>query len=521
MRLKIEIEKEKRRRKYQAEKERCADDIVYWCNTYVKGYDPRKIELKEDPNVPFVLYDFQVEYLQFLDNAINEREHTVTEKSRDMGASWLCIIFDIHKWLFVPGYKAGWGSYKEDKIDRRGDMDSMFEKARHLLGSLPSWMLPSGFVVGGEYDNFMRLVNPETGATITGEAGKNIGRGGRNTRYTLDEFAFFEQAEGVDKAVSQNTNCVSYVSTPNGRGNLFAQKRFGGKLKVFTMHWTIHPDKDEAWYQEQVSKLDAITVAQEVDIDYSASVEGIMIPGAWVRASIDLFTDIPDLGIGPKIAGLDVGETTDQSCYIMREGVAVKRIEQWGASNTTQSAYKAKHYGEEDGIEKLKYDPIGIGAGVTGTLASSSSDADQDEERDQHAENEEIHSDHFELVGIPWGTADVKGEPLWDNEEKHLKERFLNQRACDWWHLRLRFQCAYEHVEGIKEHDPEHMISIPNDAQLIAELSMPLLQWSSTGKIKLESKKDMKKRGIKSPNKADSLAYCFSTYELPFILGVY
>ena len=487
----------------------------------MKGYDPRKIETREDPNVPFILYDYQVEYLKFLDDAIDFREHTVTEKSRDMGASWLCIIFDIHKWLFVPGYKAGWGSYKEDKIDRRGDMDSMFEKARHLLGQLPSWMLPSGFVVGGEYDNFMRLVNPETNATITGEAGKNIGRGGRNTRYTLDEFAFFEQAEAVDKAVSQNTNCVSYVSTPNGRGNLFAQKRFEGKLKVFSMHWKIHPDKDDAWYAEQKSKLDPITLAQEVDIDYSASVEGIMIPAAWVRAAIDLVDTMPELAVGPKVAGLDVGETTDKSCYTMREGVSVQRIEQWGAANTTQSAFKAKHYGEEDGIEKLKYDSIGIGAGVTGSLTTSSEDADQIEERDHDPDTEELESAVFELVGIHWGTTDVRGEPLWDNEEKSLKERFLNQRAADWWHLRLRFQSTYEHVEGIQEHDVEHMISIPNDAQLIAELSMPLIEWSSTGKVRLESKDKMRKRGIKSPNKADSLAYCFSTYELPFILGIY
>jgi len=519
--LAIAIEKEKRRRKYAKEKEKCAADIVYWCNTYVKGYDPRKIETREDPNVPFILYDFQVEYLQFLQEALDGRAHTVTEKSRDMGASWLCIIFDLHHWLFTPGYKAGWGSYKEDKIDRRGDMDSMFEKARHLLSSIPGWMLPKGFRVGGDHDNFMRLANPETGATITGEAGKNIGRGGRNSRYTLDEFAFFEQPEAVDKAVSQNTNCVSYVSTPNGRGNLFAQKRFAGNLKVFSMHWTMHPDKDDAWYAEQRSKLDPVTLAQEVDIDYSASVEGIMIPAKWVRAAIDLVDTMPELEDGVKTAGLDVGETTDPSCYISREGVAVMRIEQWQGVNTTQSAYRAKRYGEEDGIETLKYDPIGIGAGVTGTLQTHADDQEQLREGETETDDIEQIFGHIELVGVPWGSTDVRGDPFWDNEEKRLKERFLNQRAADWWHLRLRFQSTYEHVEGIREHDFNNMISIPNDAQLIAELSMPLIEEATSGKIKLESKKSMKKRGIKSPNKADALAYCFSTYHLPFILGVY
>ncbi len=53
------------------------------------------------------------------------------------------------------------------------------------------------------------------------------------------------------------------------------------------------------------------------------------------------------------------------------------------------------------------------------------------------------------------------------------------------------------------------------------ELSLPLKQYSGTGKIKLESKKDMKKRGIKSPNKADALAYCFSTYEISANIGLW
>jgi hypothetical protein len=39
------------------------------------------------------------------------------------------------------------------------------------------------------HDNYMRIINPDNGATITGEAGDNIGRGGRTTMYFLDEWA--------------------------------------------------------------------------------------------------------------------------------------------------------------------------------------------------------------------------------------------------------------------------------------------------------------------------------------------
>jgi hypothetical protein len=47
-----------------------------------------------------------------------------------------------------------------------------------MFGKLPDWMKPKGFVEK-VHDNYMRIINPDNGATITGEAGDNIGRGGR------------------------------------------------------------------------------------------------------------------------------------------------------------------------------------------------------------------------------------------------------------------------------------------------------------------------------------------------------
>jgi phage terminase large subunit len=54
------------------------------------------------------------------------------------------------------------------------------------------------------------------------------------------------------------------------------------------------------------------------------------------------------------------------------------------------------------------------------------------------------------------------------------------------------------------------MISIPNHPRLIAELSQTLHHSTETGKIKLESKEDMARRGVKSPDFADALALAFS-----------
>lgn len=58
----------------------------------------------------------------------------------------------------------------------------------------------------------------------------------------------------------------------------------------------------------------------------------------------------------------------------------------------------------------------------------------------------------------------------------------------------------------IKEFMEDKVVSIPNDEELVAQLSVRKYNITSNGKIALESKKDMKSRGIKSPDRADAVA---------------
>lgn len=53
-------------------------------------------------------------------------------------------------------------------------------------------------------------------------------------------------------------------------------------------------------------------------------------------------------------------------------------------------------------------------------------------------------------------------------------------------------------------------IQIPNDEDLIAQLSTRKYMVTSKGRIILESKKDMKKRGLRSPDRADALVLAFA-----------
>jgi phage terminase large subunit len=54
---------------------------------------------------------------------------------------------------------------------------------------------------------------------------------------------------------------------------------------------------------------------------------------------------------------------------------------------------------------------------------------------------------------------------------------------------------------------------MPQDDGLIAELTAPTYTFSSTGKMVVESKADMKKRGMRSPDLADAFLLTFACAE--------
>ncbi|MBB2832356.1 UNVERIFIED_ORG: hypothetical protein GGD51_002485 [Rhizobium esperanzae] len=90
-----------------------------------------------------------------------------------------------------------------------------------MMRRLPPEMMPDGFN-WSQHDNYMRISNSETGSVISGEGGEDMGRGGRSSMYVVDEAAFVPNGETVEKALSGNTDCVIWVSSVNGMGNLFA-----------------------------------------------------------------------------------------------------------------------------------------------------------------------------------------------------------------------------------------------------------------------------------------------------------
>ncbi len=80
-------------------------------------------------------------------------------------------------------------------------------------------------------------------------------------------------------------------------------------------------------------------------------------------------------------------------------------------------------------------------------------------------------------------------------ESPAVKEQYLRLRDELWWSMREWFEARD--------------VRMPRDEELIGELCMPTYKLTSAGKIQVESKSDMKARGIASPDLADSLMLTF------------
>lgn len=473
----------------------CKNDPVKFINDWVWSYNEWNAGERLPTKMPLVLRPKQVELVKWLESLLENRENGLVEKSRKEGATYVSLAFGLHHFLFVPGFSMACGSRKLDLVDEKGNLDALIPKVRYMLYNLPKWMIPGDFSPD-RHDNFCRLINPETEARITGEAGENMGRGGRSTLYLVDEWAFVSQQDAVNAAISDNAKVHVKVSTPSGARDKMQQEKYSDRYRVFTMHWKDNPTKNfkagvmtgdgvaeiYPWYEVEKKKKDPSTLAREVDIDYGAAAENVVIPSKWVRAAVE--ADLPKGDV--RQAGLDVGGSSDKTIYTERRGAVVTRVSEI-RSGEAQQASDVENICRSSGVRRVIYDRMGVGSGITATLKAR--------------ENELP----FDVIGIT-NSDRPTATRFRDRPEVAADERFKDYAAELWWGLRLRFKATYEAMQGIEDHSPSDCISIPNRASLINQLSQPTYVKTGTDKIKV----DKFGLGSESPDEAESLMYSFA-----------
>lgn len=475
---------------------RTDDNVIDFIQDWGVTYDPRSVEDGTPASVPFILFPKQIEYVRAVMLAWRTKTPLLVEKSRDCGVSWVSIALACALSCLHNGFRAGFGSRLEDYVDKIDEPKSLFWKARFFMRYIPE-PLAAGYreAVDAPY---MRMKFPATGSSLTGEAGDEIGRGDRTSIFFVDESAHIKRPRRVDAALSQTTNCRIDVSSVNGMNNSFATRRWKGTVPVFIFDWRDDPRKDQAWYDKQVEILDPIVVAQEIDRDYQASTQGILIPSKWIKASLDAFEKLGIAPTGKKALAFDVADGgRDKNAIVSATGVEVDHAEEWSGKGDDifGSVERVFERCDELGLEEFIYDADGLGAGVKG-------DSRVINDRRKKINLSQITADPYR------GSAEVL-DPELDNILKGRKNKnvFWNRKAQAWWALRIRFQKTYRWVvEGIPCNADE-IISINTKKckeyhKLEGELGQVTYKADdTTGKFKVDKKPD----NMPSPNMADAL----------------
>jgi phage terminase large subunit len=246
-------------------------------------------------------------------------------------------------------------------------------------------------------------------------------------------------------------------------------------------------------------KLDPITLAQEIDLDYAGSVDGLLIRSEWVQAAINAHVKLGIEPSGHRMGALDIADQgKDLNCYAWKHGILVQGCESWSGkgSHIFASTEKAFQLSDENGIKEVYYDSDGIGSGVAGDACVIN----------QKRNDEAVHGINF--VGYR-GSAKIfepRGQMVYD---RYNEDFFLNYKAQAWWALRMRFQETYKAVVEGREYDPDMIISLAGDMpelnRLVNELSQPRYKKNTVGKMFVDKAPD----GMASPNHADTIVMLF------------
>lgn len=179
--------------------------------------------------------------------------------------------------------------------------------------------------------------------------------------------------------------------------------------------------------------------------------------------------------------GADVARYgTDRSVLILRQGGHCRVIEEISYGPVTEFAGVIMRRGFEHQMAGAKFpvvcvDDVGVGGGVTDMLKEQG----------------------VPVVPIIGGAAAVQKLP-------NGKSRFVNKRSELWWNMRE----AFAGPSGTGE---DGWLDIdPADDDLMGQLSNIKYKINSHGQIAVESKDEMKARGVSSPDRGDALAYALA-----------
>jgi phage terminase large subunit len=259
-------------------------------------------------------------------------------------------------------------------------------------------------------------------------------------------------------------------------------------------------DVIEAAQIEDEDEFAHIYLGQPKDDDDDA-----IIKRSWIMAAVDAHKAIGFEPSGRKRIGFDVADSgADKCAQIYAHGSVVSWADLWKAGEDELLKSCTRVWRSAiDRNAAVTYDSIGVGA--TAGAKFSELNGSSNEGRIQY--------DKFNAGG-----AVFRPEALYTPQTKN-KDMFLNIKAQSWWLVADRFRSTYNAIRKGEKFSDDQLISLSSDLphleQLIDELSTPKRDYDNNGKVKVESKKDLSKREVASPNLADAFVMAFAPGATP------
>jgi phage terminase large subunit len=228
--------------------------------------------------------------------------------------------------------------------------------------------------------------------------------------------------------------------------------------------------------------------------------EGVIIRRSWLQACVDAHIKLGIVPTDNRRLGFDVadgGPKSDLCALVEMTGSLVSWCSEWrGTEDGLLRSCRQAYYEAQTRNAELVYDVCGMGVGAGSKFAELN-------EINPHNRVEYIAYNAGGGVRRP----DARNEIDPTNKKKN-KDLFLNVKAQDWALLAQRARNTYEAINLGRTYDEADMLffdsKMPHLEKLLTELSTPKQDTDNTGKLKVESKKDLDKREIPSPNLADA-----------------
>ena len=246
---------------------KCGKDPVYFIDNYCKIAHPQRGQ------IPFKTWGFQKDLLQ----KFNDYRNNVILKSRQMGISTITAAYV--SWMLL---------FHRDKnvlviATKFSTAANLVKKVKAMIKLLPPWFDQLASIAIDNRSSFVLSNGSEIKASSTSS---DAGRSEALSLLVIDEAAHIEGFSdlwtALQPTMAAGGRCIA-LSSPNGVGNWFHKTYVSSQagendFHPTILHWTLHPERDQAWFDETTRNLSRRKVAQEYECNFNASGETVIHP---------------------------------------------------------------------------------------------------------------------------------------------------------------------------------------------------------------------------------------------------